>query len=256
MFRDTDYNIFIENWIAYNAFFSVNKTPAECGDLFNAVKDFAPCTILQFEKQIKRNIAFGISPDKNSLYDLMLLASFDGRSKEQAKSIACKRWRILFQNADDKYDLCFSDIRACIAFYISFGTVKDFLNIQDKDKNENYLCKRFVDNYITCEINDNSDILNLYSIQKGWQKEQPRRVIVIGDLSEAKDLCNRYYGNNNWCSWRSDLYNRYYDLYFKDLQNREMVEDKEKINRERVALMQKVIDELEGKKTDLFLENK
>lgn len=255
MFLDRDYNAFHNIWLGYNQSFNIPITDDDCLSFFNMVKDFAPCTIDQFVKQIRKNIAFGIAPNQTSFKDLTDLASFDGRTREQIKAHVSKLWRVFNLNLDIALDYCFSDLRFCIAIYLSFGTVEKYLDFKDKKDKENLYFKLLLDNYIGCSINDNFDIIQNYSIQQGWQKSDPRRVVIIGDHADGVKICDRFFGTNHWKEWRNDIYNQYYHSHFKKLDLQSSIDHIDR-RRECLDLMEKVIKELEGKPTDLMIEDR
>ena len=255
MFLDRDFNTFKHFWLVYNQSFNIQITDNDCLDFFNLVKDFAPCTLEQFVKQIRKNIAFGIAPNQISFKDLTDLASFDGRTKEQIKAHVSKLWRVFNLNLDIALDYCFSDLRFCIAMYLSFGSVEKFIALNDNKEKESFLFKSVLDNYIGCSINDNFDIIQNYSIQQGWQKSDPRRVVIIGDRTDGAKICDRFFGTDRWKEWRNDIYNKYYQSHFQKL---DIQSSTDHIDRrgECLDLMEKVIQELEGKPTDLMIEDR
>ena len=261
MFHDSDYTTFMANWVAYHANFIADPQQKikitelkkqECAQIFGLIKNYAPCTISQFERQIKRNIAFGITPEQTNLREIMELASFDGYTKEQAKSHVARLWRDLLSNLDVSLDYCFSDLRFCIGFYLAFGAMKDFRNIKITHDNENVIFKRLIDNYLSCSINENTDILKVFSIQTGWQKSKIRRVVIIGNEIDAKNLCDRFYGAGNWCKWRNDLYNQYYETHFEAI-DYQMDKTPDEKDIERIKLMEEVIAELQKQEDRLVL---
>ena len=86
MFHVTDYNTFEKAWLDYLAVYNETADQLECRSLFCSIKDYAPCTFEQFLAQLKRSVI--LSTKKLSMPELMELASFDGRTKEQAKAVA------------------------------------------------------------------------------------------------------------------------------------------------------------------------
>lgn len=232
MFTTQDYNAFVCDWTDFKESYTDKTTEAECRRLFERIRN-APCRYADFAKQLQEAIM--TFADEPSIPELIELAKFQGRTKEEARAYANKLWRIIFSNRDISFDYCFSDPRACIAFYISFGSMDSFFDQRDKDKNETFLCKRFADNYLSVNINDNYEILQNFSIQHGTQRDEVRRVVPIGDVSEAAEMCNFHYGAGNFAFWREDLYRRNLERFKKVPWKKE----------ECLALMNQVIATLE-----------
>lgn len=246
MFHNSDYTIFEKNWQLYNSYYNKDITNEQISNIFCIVKDFAPCTIEQFCVQIKRSIA--LCPTILKIQDLMELASFDGNTKEQAKGIASKRWRVLFSNISDDCDYCFADMRACIAFYLCFGSIQQFSQCcsgSDGYKNEPFLCKRFVENYISCSINDNLEILKHFTFYFGWQNVEPRKVIPIGNIKDVKKLCDSNYGSGKWGLWRKDLFKKH-EKDFDELYTSGKITSSADIQKAQLELMATVISRLEN----------
>jgi hypothetical protein len=247
MFHDSDYITFEKTWQAYNGYYGKEISKEQINHLFGIIQDFAPCTIEQFSVQIKRSIA--LCPTILKIQDLMELASFDGNTKEQAKGIASKRWRVLFSNISDDCDYCFADMRACIAFYLCFGSIEQFSQCcsgLDGYKNEPFLCKRFVENYLSCSINDNVEILKHFTFYFGWQNVEPRKVIPIGNIGDVKKLCDSNYGSGNWGLWRKDLFKKH-EKDFDELYTSGKITSSADIQKAQLELMATVISNLENK---------
>lgn len=246
MFLNSDYNAFEKTWQTYNGYYGKELSREQIHHLFCIIKDFAPCTLEQFSVQIKRSIA--LCPTILKIQDIMELASFDGNTKEQAKAIASKRWRVLCSNVSDYCDYCFSDIRACISFYLCFGSIQQLSQCcsgSDSYKNEPFLCKRFVENYISCSINDNLEILRHFTFYLGWQNVEPRKVIPIGNIEDVRRLCDSQYGSGKWGLWRKDLFQKH-EKDFDGLYTSGKITSVADIQREQLALMATVISKLEN----------
>jgi len=250
MFHVTDYNTFEKAWLDYLAVYNETADQLECRSLFCSIKDYAPCTFEQFLAQLKRSVI--LSTKKLSMPELMELASFDGRNKEQAKAVALKYFRILICNQSESLDYCFADRRACIAFYLTFGTIRQFLEMPDKDKNENLLCRKFIDSYLNCSINDNMEILNNFTFYHGWQDQKPKKVVPIGENRDVAILCDQLYGKGKWGLWRNELYQR----HIEDFKNIAILcmPDPQLTHKNQVDLMQQMIGELEH--NNFVLENR
>ncbi len=253
MFNTNDYNIFEKYWMFYNSQKGQQITHDDCRMLFDMVKEFAPCNIAQFIQQVRRSLA--LNPKVLTIQELFEQASFGGRSKDEAKGYAAKLWRIIYTNRNPAYDYCFADQRACVGFYVSFGTMQEFFHIKGKEEKENVLCNRFVNNYMSCNVNDSLEIVQNFTIQKGFQDNLIRRVVPIGKTSEVTAICDRHYGADKWALWRNDFYTTYYKQFFEKFHLMEG-KDHQSHDKERVALMQQVIMELEGHNSGLMLENK
>lgn len=253
MFYDSDYITFEKTWQLYNSYYNKNITNEQISNTFCLIKDFAPCTIEQFCVQIHRAIA--LYPNILKIQDLMELASFDGNTQAQAKGIASKRWRVLFSNISDDCDYCFADMRACIAFYLCFGSIQQFSQCcsgLDGCKNEPFLCKRFIENYVSCSINDNLEILKHFTFYFGWQNVEPRKVIPIGNIGDVKKLCDYNYGSGKWGLWRKDLFQKY-EKDFDDLYTSGKITSSADIQTAQVELMATVISNLENQNHNSML---
>jgi hypothetical protein len=247
MFYESDYITFAKAWQGYNEYYGKETSKEQIHHLFCIIKDFAPCTIEQFSVQIHRSMA--LDPNILKIQELMELASFDGNTKEQAKGIAAKRWRVLCSNVSDYCDYCFADIRACISFYLCFGSIQQFSQCcsgLDNYKNEPYLCKRFIDNYLSCSINDNMEILRHFTFHFGLQTVEPRKVIPIGNLEDVRRLCDSQYGSGKWGLWRQDLFKKY-EKDFDDLYASGKITNSADIHSAQVQMMATVISNIENK---------
>lgn len=198
MFSDNDYTKFKTYWKAYMEMHGEALDDDTCRDKFDKVKHYAPCTITEFCTQIERSMA--TCPKKLSMPELFELAKYNGRTKDEAKSYALKLWRVFLDNNDPFTDVIFSDNRACIAFYVCFGDVNSYSDIPLKLRNDNFDGKKFAENYVSCIVDDNQDVLQKYTVMRRRFSASCEivRVTVIGELQKGLAIANAFYGQDHY----------------------------------------------------------
>ncbi len=115
---------------------------------------------------------------------------------KELETVAFELWNELLENYHACTDIIFGDLRAAVAFYVSF---RDFENFTDCRWDDLRLAeKRFVQAYTTIRASKYKKDPNSLSRMFVPCGSRDRSVCAVGDKSVAKTIADKVFGENNY----------------------------------------------------------
>lgn len=204
MITTHDYNIFISKWHEYLSFSGINEELKNQLMTKIAIKN-AKCTVDEFVYTVSALMQSSISG--RTLEDVLKVAHRQWLTKEDISSKALGIYRTLTLNARANMDFVFGDERACMSFYLVFGSLDKFLK-SDLEEKDSFYADRFIDCYINANVNDYFDVIKANQIMFSQSRTKPfnrQEVCFIGDIKNAKNIADSFYGENMYVIYRADI---------------------------------------------------
>lgn len=204
MLTDTDYNIFADKWNEYLMFSGSNFNKKKMLLTMLAIKN-AKCTKKEFAATVDTLIASDIK--NKSLESVLMMSQYQWMTIDDIKTRAFGIYRTLTLNARANMDFVFGDERACMSFYLVFGSLDKFLK-SDLEEKDSFYADRFIDCYINANVNDYFDVIKANQIMFSQSRTKPfnrQEVCFIGDIKNAKNIADSFYGENMYVIYRTDI---------------------------------------------------
>lgn len=193
-----DYTIFCQYWNARNGEPQLNYTESSFTqddfikrDLM--LEDFIDFDLPSILKALSAVTKAGV---KVNVANVVKVLDYGTVNPKELEPVALELWNELLDNYHACTDIIFGDLRAAVAFFVSF---RDFENFTDCRWSDLRMAeKRFVQAYTTIRTSKYKKDPNSLSRMFVPCGSHDRSVCAVGDKSIAKSIADKVYGEGNY----------------------------------------------------------